>query len=73
MACNTHRDLAACFAGKRVRLGFPRLASRLAVARHGWCTSHHRGGRVEMKSKMDGLMRQAASDSSTPTLLFSLY
>jgi hypothetical protein len=26
-----------------------------------------------MKSKMDGSMRQTASESSTPTLSFSLY
>jgi hypothetical protein len=35
MAQDTHRDLAACFAWKRVRLGFPSLASRLAEARSG--------------------------------------
>jgi hypothetical protein len=28
---------------------------------------------MEMKLKMDGSMRWAASDSSTPTLPFSLY
>jgi hypothetical protein len=31
---------------------------------------HHHGGRVEMKSKTDGSMQRATSDSSTPTLLF---
>jgi hypothetical protein len=72
-ARDTRRDLATSFAWKRVGLGFPSLASRLAEARHGWCTWHHHGGRVEMKSKTDGSMRQATSDSSTPTLPFSLY
>jgi hypothetical protein len=28
---------------------------------------------MKMKSKTDGSMRQAVSDSSTPTLSFSLY
>jgi hypothetical protein len=61
------RDLAACFAWKQVRLGFPSIASRLAEARHGWCTWHHHRGRVEMMSKT------VASDSSALTLSLSLY
>jgi hypothetical protein len=36
-------------------------------------TWHHHGGHVEMKLKTDGLMRWAASDSSTLTLPFVLY
>jgi hypothetical protein len=31
---------------------------------------HHHGGHVEVKAKIDGSMRWAASDSSTPTLPF---
>jgi hypothetical protein len=73
MACDTRRDLGACFAWNRVRLGFPSLASRLVEARRGWCTWHHRRGGIEMKPKTNESMRRTASDSSTPTLLFSLY
>jgi hypothetical protein len=70
---DTRRDLAACFVWKQVVLGFPSLVSRLVEVRRGWCTWHHCGGRVEMKLKIDGLMRRVTSDSSTPTLPFSLY
>jgi hypothetical protein len=73
MARDTHRDLAACISWKRVELGFHSLASRLAEARCGWCTWHHRGGHVEVKSKTDGLTQWAASDSSNQTLSFLLY
>jgi hypothetical protein len=73
MAQDTCRDLAACIAWKQARLGFPSLASRLVEARHGCCMLHHRGDCVEMKSKMAGSMRRAASDSSTSPLSFSLY
>jgi hypothetical protein len=52
------RDLAACFAWKRVRLGFSSLASRLAEVWHRWFTWHHRRGCMEMKLKTDGSMRQ---------------
>jgi hypothetical protein len=38
-----------------------------------WCMWHYHRGHVEMKSKTDGLMLRATSNSSTPTLLFSLY
>jgi hypothetical protein len=64
----THQDLAACFTWKPVGLGFPSLASGLVEARRGWCTWHHHGGCVEVKSKTDGLLRQTASDSATLTL-----
>jgi hypothetical protein len=57
MAWDTCRDVAACFAWKRVGLGFPSLVSRLAEVRHGWCIWHHRGGCVEIKLKMNGSMR----------------
>jgi hypothetical protein len=73
MAWDTRRYLVPCFTWKRVRLGFPNLASRLAEALRGWCTWHHHGGRMEMKPKVDRSMRQAASVSSTPTLSFLLY
>jgi hypothetical protein len=73
MARDTHRDLAACFLWKRVGLGFLSLASRLVEAQRGWCTWHHLEVHVEMNSKTDGSMRRAVSDSSIPTLLFSLY
>jgi hypothetical protein len=56
MAWDTHRDLAACFTWKQVRLAFSSLALRLTEARHGWCMWHHCGGRVEMKLKMDRSM-----------------
>jgi hypothetical protein len=67
------RDLVACFTWKQVRLGFPSLALRLAEVQHGWCMWNHHGGRVEMKPWTDRSMRWTASDSSSPTLLFSLY
>jgi hypothetical protein len=44
-------DLTVCFAWKQVSLGFFSLDSRLVEARCGWCTWHHRGGRVEVKQK----------------------
>jgi hypothetical protein len=72
-AWDTRRDLVACFTWKRVWLGFPSLASRLAESRHGWCTWHHCRGCVEMKPKTDESMRRATSDSSISTLPFSLY
>jgi hypothetical protein len=70
---DTHRNLVACFTWKRVGLGFPSPASRLAEAQCGWCTWHYHGGRVEMKPKMEGSMRRDALNSSTPTLPFWLY
>jgi hypothetical protein len=54
-------------------LGFSSLVSRLAEVRFELCMWNHRGGPMEMKLKMDGSMRCATSDSSTPTLLFLLY
>jgi hypothetical protein len=60
-ARDTRRDLAACFAWKQVGLGFPSLASKLAEARRGWCTWHHRGGRVEAKRKTVGSMASGAA------------
>jgi hypothetical protein len=48
-------------------------ALRLVEAQHGWCMWHHHKGHVEMKLKMDGSMRRALSESSSPTLSFSLY
>jgi hypothetical protein len=53
-AQDTCRDLAACYIWKLVWLGFLSLAPRLADVRYGWCTRHHRGGRVEMKPNTDG-------------------
>jgi hypothetical protein len=70
---DTRRDLVASFVWKRVGLGFPSLALRLAEARYEWCTWYHHGGHVEMKPKTDMSMRRAASDSSIQTLPFSLY
>jgi hypothetical protein len=72
-ALDTHRVLTTCFTWKQVRLGFPSLASRLVEARHGRCTWHHHRGHVEMKPKIDGSMRRAASNCSIPTLTFLLY
>jgi hypothetical protein len=37
-------------------LGFPSLASRLVVARCGWCMWHHHGGHVEVKQETVGPM-----------------
>jgi hypothetical protein len=34
---------------------------------------HHRGGRIKIKLKTDRSMRLVASDSATPTFLFSMY
>jgi hypothetical protein len=73
MTWDTRRDLAACFGWKQVGLGFSSLASRLAEARRGCCTWYHRGGCIEVKLKMDELMRWAASDPATLALPFSLY
>jgi hypothetical protein len=67
------RDLANCFAWKRVWLRFPSLASILAQARRGWYMWHRHGGHMEMKPKTNMSMRWAASDPSTPTLPFLLY
>jgi hypothetical protein len=61
MALDTRRDLAACFAWKQVGVGFPSLASRLVEEQCGWCTWHHRGGRVEVKQKTVGLMVSGAA------------
>jgi hypothetical protein len=55
-ARDTRQDLAACFGWKQVVLGFPNLALKLAKLRHGWCMWHHRGGRVEVKLKMNKSM-----------------
>jgi hypothetical protein len=73
MSRDAHQDLAACFTWKQVGLRFPSLVLRLVEAWRGWCTWHHRRGHLEFKLKIDGLMRQAASDSSTPTLPLPLY
>jgi hypothetical protein len=70
-AWDMRRDLAICFAVRQVGLGFPSLPQNWLRSDGGWCTWHHRGGHVKMKSKTDGSMRRAASDSSTPTLSFS--
>jgi hypothetical protein len=72
-ARGTRRDPAACFRWKHVGLGFPSLSSRLVEARCGWCTWHHHGGHVRIKSKTDGALRRAASDPATLALPFSLY
>jgi hypothetical protein len=70
---DTRRDLAACFAVKQVGLGLPNLPQNWRRRDDGWCTWHHRGGRMKMKSNIDGSMRQVVSDSCTPILPFSLY
>jgi hypothetical protein len=57
----------------KVRLGFFSLVSRLVEAWRGSCTCHYYGGYVELKLKTGGSMRWAASEPSTPTLLFSMY
>jgi hypothetical protein len=67
------RDLAAYFMWKQVGLGFSSLALRLVEARHRWCMWHHHEGCIESKLKIDGSMRWATSDPSTPTLAFSMY
>jgi hypothetical protein len=48
-ARDTHRDLAACFTWKRVRVGFPSFASKLANERR-------RVVHMDVKQKMVGLM-----------------
>jgi hypothetical protein len=67
------QDRAAWFMRKQVGLGFPSLASRLVETRRGWCMRHHHGGCIDVKLKMDGSMRRAASDPATLTLPFSFY
>jgi hypothetical protein len=66
------RDLVACFAWKQVGLGFPSLPQNWCRRDGSWCTWHNRRCRVEVKLKMDGLIRGAASDPATLALLFSL-
>jgi hypothetical protein len=60
MARNTRRDLTTCFAWNQVGLGFPRLPQNWRRSNSGWCTCHHRRGRVKMKLKTDRSMRWAA-------------
>jgi hypothetical protein len=72
-AWSTHRDLAACYTWKQVGLGFHSLPQNFQRRDGGWCTWHHRGGHVRIKSKTNGLMRWAALDLATLTLPFSLY
>jgi hypothetical protein len=72
-ARGTHQDLATCFAWKQVGLGFPSLPQNRQRHNGGWCTWHHHSGCIEIKLKMDGSMRRATSDPSTPKLMFSLY
>jgi hypothetical protein len=67
------RDLAACFVGKQVGLGFPSLPQNWQRRDGGWCTWHHHVGCVEVKLKTDGSMRWATSDPATLALPFSLY
>jgi hypothetical protein len=62
-ARDTHQNI--------VRLGFPNLPQNWRMSDDGWCTWHHHGGHVKMKSKTDRSMRQAASDPFTPTFPFS--
>jgi hypothetical protein len=66
-ARDTRRDLAACLASKQVWHEDWRMRD------YGWCTWHHRGGCVGEKLKLDGSMRQAASDPATFALPFSFY
>jgi hypothetical protein len=67
---DTHQDLAACFVWKQVGIGYLSLDSKLVEAWHVCCVWHHCGGRVEMKSKTDGSLRRAASESSTQLYCF---
>jgi hypothetical protein len=52
---NTRRDLAACFVWKQVGLGFPSLPQNWRRCDDGWCTWHHHGGCIKVKSKTDGV------------------
>jgi hypothetical protein len=72
-AQDTRQDIAAYFAWKQVNLGFPSLPQNWQRHDGGWCTWHHRGGCIAVKSKMNGSMRRATSDPATLALLFSLY
>jgi hypothetical protein len=56
-AWDTRRDLAACFTAKQVGLGFSSLPQNWSMRDGGWCTWHHRGGHVKMKSKTVPSMR----------------
>jgi hypothetical protein len=56
MARDMHRDLAACFTWKQARLVFPSLPQNWQ-SDDGWCTWHHHGGHMKMKSKRDGSMQ----------------
>jgi hypothetical protein len=66
-ARDTRRDLAACLTWKQV------WSEDWGRRDDGWCTWHHRGGCVGDKLKMDGSMRQAASDPTILALPFSFY
>jgi hypothetical protein len=70
---DTRRDLAACFVWKHVGLGFPSLPQNWQRRNGRWCTWHHRGGRMRIRLKTNGLMWWATSDPTTLTLLFSMY
>jgi hypothetical protein len=67
---DTCRDLVTYFVWKQVGLEFFSLAQNWRRSNDEWCTWHHRGDHVKMKSKTDESMQWAASDS-TPTLTFS--
>jgi hypothetical protein len=73
MVRDTRRNLAACFAVKQAGLEFLSLPQNWWRSDNKWCTWHHRIDSVKMKSKIDGLMRRAASDSSILILPFSYY
>jgi hypothetical protein len=72
-ARDTHQDLAACFMLKHVWLGFPVWPQDWRRNDDGCYTWHHYRGCVELKLKTDESMRRAASHTSTPILLFSMY
>jgi hypothetical protein len=72
-ACDTHRDLAACFLWRQVWLGFPSLAWRLVETQRRVVHVAPSWGCVGDKLKMDGSMRWAASDSATLPFPFSMY
>jgi hypothetical protein len=72
-ACDTCRDLPACFAWKQVWLDFSVWPQDWRRHNGEWCTWHHHGGCVESKLKMDGSTQWAASETSIPESSFSMY
>jgi hypothetical protein len=72
-ARGTCRDIVACFVWKKVRPGFPSLIQNWRRRDGGWDMCDHREGHVRIKSKTDGSIRRATSESTIFTLSSFMY